>query len=154
VHRLKPPAKNRRTLAADLAEIARIGALFVDGDALADVFAPGAENWTSGDDVNFKHGPFIDLKRTVLKIERIGDFRYFALVARVRKDDPKMAEAIVCGMRNDLGNRPVPMTLAMKQCLKKDAITTERDATSGAVRACAPIKTTDGDPIGFLLLFV
>ena len=152
MHRLKPQPSNRKTLAADLVEIARIGALFIDGDAVADLFAPGAENWTSGDDVNFKHGPFIDVKRTVLRIERIGAFRYFALVAVTRKDDPTKAEAVVCGMKNDLGIRPVPMTAAMKQCVKKDVVTTERDAKSGNVRAYAPIKTSEGDPLGFLMV--
>lgn len=151
MHRLKPQPKNRQNLDKRLAEIARIGALFVDGDALETVFASGRD-WTSGDDVNFAHAPFIEVKRTVLKIERIGDFRYFAAACLVRQDDPTKAEAVVCGMRNDLGIRPVPMTPAMRKCVKTGAVTTEKDARTGDVRAFAPVKNTDGELAGFLVV--
>lgn len=151
MHRLKPPPKNRRTLAADLAEIARIGALFLDGDAVEAIFASG-RNWTSGDDINFAHEPYIDVKRTVLQIERIGDFRYFATVALVRQDEPRNAEAVVCGMRNALGIRPVPMSPAMRHCIRKGQVTTESDAKSGFLRAFAPIQNSDAETIGFLMV--
>lgn len=151
MHRLKPQPTDRRRLAADLAEIARIGALFMDGDALDDIFASGRD-WTSADDINFRHGPFIEVKRTVLKIERIGDFRYFALVAIIRQDDPKKVEAVVCGVRNDLGRAPVPMTAAMRQCVKKGEVTTEPHGKTDDVRAFAPIKTSDGDTVGLLVV--
>ena len=151
MHRLKPQPKDRRRLAADLAEIARIGAMFIDGDALDDVFASGRD-WTSADDINFKHGPFIEVKRTILKIERIGDFRYFAAAALIRQDDPRKVEAVVCGTRNDLGRGPVPMTPAMRRCIKKGEIATERDEKTGDVRAFAPIKTSEADTVGFLMV--
>ena len=151
MHRLKPQPKSRQNLARKLAEIARIGALFIDGDALDNVFASGRD-WTSGDDINFRHGPYIEVKRTVLRIERIGDFRYFAAVSLVRQDDPAKCEAIVCGMRNDLGIRPVPMTPAMRRCVRKAEIAVERIPKTGDVRAYAPIKTSEGDTIGFLMV--
>lgn len=151
MHRLKPQPTTKRGLDAKLAEIARIGALFVDGDAADTIFASGRD-WTSGDDINFAHGPFIDLKRTVLKIERIADFRTFAAVALVRQDDPSKAEAVVCGMSNTLGVRPVPMTPAMKKCVKTGAVTTEKTPKTGDVRAFAPVKTSDGDTVGFLMV--
>jgi len=151
LHRLKPQPRSRRNLAAKLSEIARIGALFIDGDAVEDIFASG-RNWASADDINFAHEPYIEVKRTVLKIERIGEFRYFAAVALIRQDDPKNAEAVVCGMRNAFGISPVPMTPAMRQCIRRGIITTERDAKAGDVRAFAPIQNSDGEAVGFLMV--
>jgi len=151
LHRLKPQPTNRRRLAADLAEIARIGALFIDGDALDDIFASG-RNWTSGDDINFKHAPFIDVKRTVLKIERIGDFRYFAAALIIRQDDPRKVEPVVAGMQNALGRAPFPMNPAMRRCVKKNEVTTERIEKTGDVRAYAPIKTSEADTVGLLVV--
>jgi len=151
VHRLLPPPTSRRGLAAKIAEIARIGALFIDGDYVEAIFASGAE-WTSGDDINFAHAPYIDVKRTVLRIERIGPFRCFATVVRLRTDDRAKAEAVVCGMRNVLGIKPVTMTPAMRRCVRDGEVTTERIARSGQVRAYAPICSSDGDPVGFLMV--
>ncbi|HUT34124.1 MAG TPA: hypothetical protein VNE39_11630 [Planctomycetota bacterium] len=149
MHRLKPPAKTTRALAARLKEVARIGALFVEGDFLEEVFASGRD-WKSGDDINFAHAPYIELKRTVLRIERIADFRCFATLALIRRDDPAKAEAVVCGMRNPFGIAPVPMTPAMLRCVKKGEITSETE--SGRVRAFAPIANSDGETVGFLMV--
>ena len=149
VHRLKPPAENTRNLAARLKEIARIGALFVEGDFLEDVFASGRD-WKSGDDINFAHAPYIELKRTVLRIERIADFRCFATLALIRQDDPTKAEAVVCGMRNPFGIAPVVTTPAMRRCVKKGEIASE--TVNGRLRAFAPIANSDGETIGFLMV--
>ncbi len=152
MHRLKAQPKNRPNLEKELAEVARTGALFIDGDCVRDVFVPGAETWTSGDDINFRHGPFIEVKRTVLRIERIPPYRVFALVAVVRKDDPAKCEAVVCGLNNAFGQRPVPMSGAMKRCVAKGVITTERTPRKD-FRAFAPIKNSEGEPAGFLMVF-
>ena len=149
LHRLKPPAKGTRNLAVRLKEVARIGALFIEGDFLEQVFASGRD-WTSGDDINFAHAPYIELKRTVLRIEQIPDFRCFATLALIRRDDPAKAEAVVCGMRNPFGITPVPMTPAMRRCIEKGEITSE--TANGRVRAFAPIANSDGETIGFLMV--
>jgi len=151
VHRLKPPPKSSRGLAAQLAEVARIGALFLDGDLVESVFASGRD-WTSGDDINFAHAPYIETKRTVLRIERIAAFRTFATVALIRQDDPAQAEAVVCGMRNVFGIRPVPMSPAMRRCVARNVITTERDSRTRESRAFAPIANSEGETIGFLMI--
>jgi hypothetical protein len=148
VHRLKPPAKGTRNLATRLEEVARIGALFVEGDFLEEVFASGRD-WQSGDDINFAHAPYIELKRAILRIEQIPDFRCFATLALIRRDDPAKAEAVVCGMRNPFGIAPIPMTPAMRRCVKKGEVTSE--TANGRVRAYAPIANSDGETVGFLM---
>jgi hypothetical protein len=151
MHRLRPLPARTADVQDALVGIARTGTLFVNGDALENVFASGRD-WTSGDDINFAHEPFIELKRTVMAIERIGDFRYFACLALVRRDDPTKIESAVCGARNWMGVKPVDMTPSVRRCVQRDEVVGERARGVDAYDVAAPVKNSDGELAGLLLL--
>ncbi|MFO7899969.1 MAG: hypothetical protein R6V58_13025 [Planctomycetota bacterium] len=144
----------KKKLADTLAEVARIGALFMDGDAAEAVHADETSaTWTGADDVNFAHEPYINVKRTVLLVERMQDVPCRALFALRRTDAPSKLEAVVCGMENPHGRAPFPMNKPQRECIKKGVVTTELDSAAGAVSAYAPVRNSDNEVVGLLHVF-
>ena len=156
MHRFKPqPTLSKKKLAAILAETARVGAMFLDGDALESVHASeSSATWTDADNINFAHAPFIAVKKTILTVERIPDFRCFACAFLKRADDPKLIEPVVAGRRNPFGRDPLKPTAAMREAMRKDTITTEVKVETDNVFAYAPVKNSDDETVGMLAVFI
>jgi hypothetical protein len=149
-----PPNTSKKQLRNALAEIARIGAIFLDGDAAECVHADDTSaTWTSGDDINFAHEPFLNVKRTILLIERMHDIPYGALFALRRADDPAKLEAVVCGMENPAGRAPFLMSKAQRECIRNGQVTTETDPESDLLSAYAPVRNSDDEIVGLLQIF-
>ena len=140
-------------LKKDLAEIARIGALFMDGDAAEAVHATQTSaTWTDSDDINFAHDPYLNVKRTLLLIDRMQPFPYSCLFALRRADDPSLLEAVVCNMENPHGRAPFVPSPAQRRCITQGKATTEADR-AGRVSAYAPVRNSDDEIVGLLHVF-
>jgi hypothetical protein len=151
----KPAMSPTKTKLLDtLTEAARIGAMFIDGDAAESVHTDQTSaTWTSGDDINLAHAPFLNVKRTILLIERMYDAPYNALFALIRADDPSKLEPVVCGMDSGPGRDPLKMSKAQRECVRKGKVTTETDTASGRTSAYAPVRNSDDEVVGVLYVF-
>ena len=116
-------ALSSKELVARLAEVARIGALFIEGEDVINALQPECRQWKLADDINFNAAVAVPLKKTLLRIEMIEKFPYYAIVWRRRPDDPKLAEPILAGRMNspyNLGkNQCVPIFPALRQALDR-----------------------------------
>ena len=93
-------------VAADVAEVARIGLLFLDGDALEHILRDTVS--TDQDDIDYDYDSFNCLKITLMRIERIRpDLRLFAALWQFRPDNPGAAAAVVCGSKKCCGVGPI-----------------------------------------------
>jgi hypothetical protein len=89
-----------RELLDRLGEAARIGALFIEGEDCINALTPESRTWTNADDINFDAAVAVPLKKTLLRIERIERFPYFAILWRRRPDDPQRVEVLLAGSKN------------------------------------------------------
>jgi len=81
-----------------LSEIARIGALFLDGDVYEEVMPEFSRSYTDTDFLEYREQPFNALKRVLLLIERIESQRaVIACLWGLRGDNAKQVEVIVAG---------------------------------------------------------
>ena len=90
----------RLTLAeikAELAEIARIGQVFVDGDLCRKAYQPYAETFMTGDDMDFNPAAAVPLKQTLLRLERVSRVPCSTALWRRRPDAPSSGEALLYG---------------------------------------------------------
>ncbi|MCG3179196.1 MAG: hypothetical protein BIFFINMI_01529 [Phycisphaerae bacterium] len=90
-------ALSSRELIDRLAEVARIGALFIEGEDCENLLVPEARQWTDPDDINFDAKVAVGVKKTLLRIERIERFPYHAIIWRRRPDDPDRGEIMLAG---------------------------------------------------------
>jgi hypothetical protein len=142
----KPPANMKEALM----EIARIGALFLDGDAAEAVHAgPTSATWTDPDDINFAHEPYINVKRTLMLIERMQPFYYEVLFALRRADNHDLLEAVVCNLANPHGRGPFQPNKAQRDCIVAGKITAET-TSPGHISAYAPVRNSDDEIVGLL----
>lgn len=84
-------------LKAELAQVARIGQAFVDGDLCRQVYQPGAETFMTGDDMDFNPEACVPLKKTLLRLERVSKAPCSTTLWRRRPDDPAAGEALIYG---------------------------------------------------------
>ena len=94
-----------------LAEVGRIAALFIEGEDVIEALRPECRTWTDADDINFDAAVAVPLKKTLLRIEQIEPFTYYAILWVRRNDDPSRVEVILAGRRNSVldhgkGQRP------------------------------------------------
>ncbi len=91
---------------AEVAEVARIGLLFMDGDALERVQRERVS--VDQDDIDYDYAAFNSLKATLLRIERIRpELRLFAALWQLRSDNPGVVAAVVCGSKHSCGAGPI-----------------------------------------------
>ena len=107
-----------------LAEVARIGALFLEGEDVLNALMPEARAWTLADDINFDPAVAVPLKKTLLRIEKIEtQFPVYAIVWRRRPDDAARVEIVLAGRMNssfDQGKgKCPPMFPALKRVFDK-----------------------------------
>ena len=81
----------------ELAEVARVGQMFVDGDACRKLWAPGHEKFMAGDDLNYDNDVTVPVKKTLLKLERLCRVPCSTTLWRRRPDDPESGEALLYG---------------------------------------------------------
>jgi hypothetical protein len=84
-------------LKAELAEVARLGQVFIDGDLCRKVYEPHAETFMTGDDMDFNPKAFVPLKQTLLRLERTAPMPCAAALWRRRPDFPQAGEALIFG---------------------------------------------------------
>ena len=93
-------AKKRLTLKevkAELAEVARIGQAFVDGDACRKLWAPKAQTFMTGDDMNYDNAATVPVKKTLFRLERLARVACSVALWRRRPDRPDSGEALLFG---------------------------------------------------------
>jgi hypothetical protein len=81
----------------ELAEVARVGQMFIDGDACRRLWAPGHEKFMAGDDMNYDNPVTVEVKKTLLKLERLSRVPCSTTLWRRRPDDPDSGEALLFG---------------------------------------------------------
>lgn len=81
----------------ELAEVARIGQAFVDGDQARAAYHPHADAFRQGDDMDFNPETTVPLKKTLLRLERVSRIPCSTTLWRRRPDDPSAGEALLFG---------------------------------------------------------
>jgi len=81
----------------ELAEVARVGQMFIDGDACRGLWAAGHELFMAGDDMNYNNPVAVEVKKTLLKLERLCRVPCSTTLWRRRPDDPDSGEALLFG---------------------------------------------------------
>ncbi len=141
----RPAALEER--AARLAQVARLGQIFIDGDLLGRVFTEQGRAWTSGDDIDFDHDTFIELKKLVLRLESApaDGAPVYVNLWRQRPDDAGKGEVAVAGMKTsplsvDERGRTgvVPMPRALRGAILNQRTGSESHP-SGVVSVFAPL---------------
>ena len=102
----------RTELLGRLAEVARVGSMFIEGEDCVNLFTPASRTWTKADDINYDARVALPLKKTLLRIERIERFPYYAILWRRRPDMPDRVEILLAGRMNsalDQGKGTCPL---------------------------------------------
>ena len=108
----------------ELAEVARVGQMFVDGDACRKLWAPDAQTFMTGDDMNYDNDVTVPVKKTLFRLERLSRVPCSTALWRRRPDVPGSGEALLFGSTGSPegaakpGNRgyvPPKMTKEMKK---------------------------------------
>lgn len=97
---IRKTAGRRLTLADikhELAEVARIGQVFVDGDLCRRALKPYAQTFMTGDDMDFDPEACVPLKKTLMRLERICRVPCSTTIWRRRPDMPDRVEALIFG---------------------------------------------------------
>ena len=81
----------------ELAEVARVGEMFLDGDLARRAYHPHAVNFMCGDDMDFDPEAFMPLKKTMLRLERLARVPCATTLWRRRPDLPWAGEALIFG---------------------------------------------------------
>lgn len=135
----------KMTLAAikqELAEVARIGQMFVDGDLCRKVWQPYAETFMKGDDMDYNPETTVPLKKTLLRLERLGRIPCCTALWRRRPDLPDSGEVLLCGSLSspqggekpaNRGYQPPPMTKELQQVFLKGRSAWRLDQKSRAI---------------------
>lgn len=148
--------------AADVADVARIGLLFLDGDALEQALNDHAS--ADQDDIDYDHEKFNSLKITLLRIERIRpELRLFAALWQARPDNPGIVAPAVCGSKRSCGPGPIlwppaaaPYWVAQPAHPDMTRALTTGEAVQrlwpGGVSWYFPVRNSDGEIAGLLEL--
>lgn len=81
----------------ELAEVARIGQAFVDGDLCRNIYRPIGETFTNGDDIDFEPATCVPLKQTLMRLERLARIPCVCALWRRRPDMPEVGEPTLFG---------------------------------------------------------
>lgn len=97
-----------REISTELAEVARAGSIFVDGELVKEAYMPYARGFTCGDDMDFNPVPTVPLKKTLMRLERFSRVPCATTIWRRRPDDPKCGEALLAGFASppQAGSKP------------------------------------------------
>jgi hypothetical protein len=81
----------------ELADVARIGQSFVDGDLCRNLYRPGREAFTNSDDIDLDPATCVPLKQTLTKLERLARIPCVCALWRRRPDMPRVGEPTLFG---------------------------------------------------------
>ena len=98
--RRKQPGGQARSLVEvrrELAEVARIGQAFVDGDLCRKIYRPIGETFTNSDDIDFAPETCVPLKQTLMRLERLARVPCICSLWRRRPDRPEVGEPTLNG---------------------------------------------------------
>jgi len=98
--RRRQPVGRALALAAvkrELAEVARIGQAFVDGDLCRKIYRPIGETFTNSDDIDFAPETCVPLKQTLMRLERLARVPCICSLWRRRPDRPEVGEPTLNG---------------------------------------------------------
>jgi hypothetical protein len=101
-------------LKRELAEVARVGQMFLDGDLARRAYHAHAVNFMCGDDMDFDPEAFMPLKKTMMRLERLSRVKCSTTLWRRRPLSPGKApdrgEALMFGgfAAPHGGNKPAP----------------------------------------------
>ena len=127
----------------ELAEVARIGQMFVDGDLCRQAWQPYAEKFMCGDDMDYNPATTVPLKKTLFRLERLGRIPCCTTLWRRRADFPDSGEALLFGSLSSpiggnkpaaRGYQPPKMTPEMKEVFLKGRSAWCMDPKSPAIR--------------------
>jgi hypothetical protein len=127
----------------ELAEVARIGQVFVDGDLCRQVWQPYAEKFMKGDDMDYNPVTTVPLKKTLFRLERISRVPCCTTLWRRRPDFPDSGEVLLFGFLSspiggdkpsNRGYRPPKMTPELEQVFLKGKCAWRVDRKSRAIR--------------------
>ncbi len=95
-------AKRSKTLTldevkAELAAIARLGQMFIEGDECRKMYTPDSQAFMSGDDLNFDAGVTAPIKKHLLRLEQLCRIPISTTLWRRRPDLPDCGEAHLFG---------------------------------------------------------
>ena len=81
----------------ELAEVARIGQAFVDGDLCRKIYRPIGETFTNSDDIDFAPETCVPLKQTLMRLKRLARVPCICSLWRRRPDRPEVGEPTLNG---------------------------------------------------------
>jgi hypothetical protein len=95
-------------IAAELAEVARVGEAFIDGELVRAAWMPYAQNFMAGDDMDYNEVTTTPLKKSLMRLERLSRVPCSTVIWRRRPDDPGSGEAVLLGSYGSpqTGNKP------------------------------------------------
>jgi len=109
---MKAKTSRKMTLAEvkeELAEVARIGQMFVDGDLCRKALQPYAETYMTGDDMDFNPETCVPLKKTLMRLDRLSRVACATALWRRRPDFPEVGEALIfSSVGSPLGSQKPP----------------------------------------------
>jgi len=106
-------SKNRKLtldeIKYELAEVGRVGQIFIEGDLCYELLQPYAVNFMKGDDMDYNPEAGVPLKKTLLRVEKFARVKCSTTIWRRRTDLPDRGEAILLGRvigSPDAGDKP------------------------------------------------
>ncbi len=93
----KPRKLSLDEIATELAEVARVGEVFVDGELVKNVYMAYATNFMCGDDMDYNPVTTVPLKKTLMRLERLSRVPCSTTIWRRRPDDPRSGEVALSG---------------------------------------------------------
>ncbi|MHC4915688.1 MAG: hypothetical protein ACYTGB_09365, partial [Planctomycetota bacterium] len=84
-------------IAAELAEVARVGEAFIDGELVRGAWMPYAQDFMTGDDMDYNEVTTTPLKKSLMRLERLCRVPCSTVVWRRRPDDAGSGEAVLLG---------------------------------------------------------
>ena len=81
----------------EIAETARIGQAFLEGDLFNRILQPYAVTYRDGDDLDFNPAAFVPLKKTLMRLHRVSRVKCSTTLWRRRPDMPDRTDPLLYG---------------------------------------------------------
>ncbi|MFW6158098.1 MAG: hypothetical protein ACOC8E_01920 [Planctomycetota bacterium] len=82
---------------AEIAEVARVGQMFIEGDACRRMWTEDAQTFLCGDDMNYDADVTVPVKKNLFRLERLCRIPCSTALWRRRPDMPDRGEALLFG---------------------------------------------------------
>jgi len=156
--------KNAKAVKKDLLELGRIAAALVDGDEATRVLAERSLRYIkdpnpkfrfmTGDYLDVDHATFLRVKKLLLRVQRLVDFRTGTALWLAYEDMPdKLVMALQNGSLNryyGFGAMTTDMRPEMSECLEKGEVTLAPDDEKRPVTVLAPVRNSLQEVVGLV----